>query len=158
MAHYTNDPLGPEGSRPQDAVPTDEAGRQASEPVTDHIDDRGDQEPEDLNGLADLAPSSASNSTAEQPRPPRRKRRTTSRRRDLDPAAAAISEAGSEDDGEALHDLEAKGFTPDEARRLIDITARLAQSAEAREAEATRRRLHFTRWLLDHGRLDEWSA
>ncbi len=57
-----------------------------------------------------------------------------------------------------LQELEAQGFTVDEAQRLLYISDRLATSREAREAEATLRRLRFTRWLIEHGVLDEFSA
>ena len=55
-------------------------------------------------------------------------------------------------------DLEQQGFTPDEVRRLVVVSDRLADSEESRGAEAEMRRLRFTRWLIQHGRLDEWSA
>lgn len=54
--------------------------------------------------------------------------------------------------------LQAQGFTVDEAQRLIDISKRLETSAEARESEASLRRLRFTQWLIEHGILDEFSA
>ncbi|MBF6589111.1 MAG: hypothetical protein IVW57_01105 [Ktedonobacterales bacterium] len=54
--------------------------------------------------------------------------------------------------------LEAQGFTPDEAARLIDISDRLANSREVREGEAVMRRLRFHRWLVERGLLDEFSA
>lgn len=54
--------------------------------------------------------------------------------------------------------LEAQGFTEDEAVRLISVSERVAHSGEAREAEELLRRLHFTRWLVEHGMLDEFSA
>src|SRR5579872_2550346 len=55
-------------------------------------------------------------------------------------------------------DLEARGFTADEVQRLVVVSDRQAQSDESQVAEATLRRLRFTRWLIDHGMLDEWSA
>jgi hypothetical protein len=55
-------------------------------------------------------------------------------------------------------DLTSQGFTAEEVRRLIVISSRAATSAEARAAEEQMRRLRFTRWLIDHGVLDEWSA
>ena len=61
-------------------------------------------------------------------------------------------------DASALHDLEAQGFTEDEAVRLIHVSDRLKTSREAREAEAVLRRLRFTRWLIQQGMLDEFSA
>jgi hypothetical protein len=61
-------------------------------------------------------------------------------------------------DDSAMHELEAQGFTSDEAIRLIHVSDRLAISGEAREAEAVLRRLRFTRWLIERGVLDEFSA
>ena len=58
----------------------------------------------------------------------------------------------------AFRELEAQGFSADEASRIVVLSERLADSHEAREAEATLRRLRFTRWLVEHGMLDEWSA
>lgn len=55
-------------------------------------------------------------------------------------------------------DLESQGFTPDEVHRLVLISARQARSQESRDAEAQMRRLRFTRWLVERGVLDEWSA
>ena len=55
-------------------------------------------------------------------------------------------------------DLTSQGFTAEEVRHLIVISTRAATSAEARAAEAQMRRLRFTRWLIEHGVLDEWSA
>jgi hypothetical protein len=74
-----------------------------------------------------------------------------------------LLEAGSKHEAEAdsrqiVQDLESQGFTPDEALRLIHISDLLATSREAREAEATMRRLRFTRWLFERGVLSEFSA
>jgi hypothetical protein len=64
-----------------------------------------------------------------------------------------------EEDGDAaIEALAAQGFTTDEVLRLIRFSGRLANSHEARESEATLRRLRFTRWLIEHGVLDEFSA
>jgi hypothetical protein len=57
-----------------------------------------------------------------------------------------------------VHELEAQGFTTDEALGLIHVSENLSSSREARDAEATLRRLRFTRWLIAHGILDEFSA
>ena len=57
-----------------------------------------------------------------------------------------------------VDELEAQGFTHDEAIRLIHVSDRAATSGEALEAEAMLRRLRFTRWLVERGLLDEWSA
>lgn len=75
---------------------------------------------------------------------------------------AFADDAEQGDEREAVvpteEDLESQGFTPDEVRRLVLISDRAAQSAESRAAEAEMRRLRFTRWLIEHGVLDEWSA
>jgi hypothetical protein len=55
-------------------------------------------------------------------------------------------------------ELERQGFTADEVSRLVLVSKRQEDSAESRFAEAALRRLRFTRWLIEHGRLDEWSA
>lgn len=69
------------------------------------------------------------------------------------------AEAGAQREQDAaLHELEAQGFTADEAVRIIHVSDRAATSREAREAEATLRRLRFTRWLIERGVLDEFSA
>jgi hypothetical protein len=76
-----------------------------------------------------------------------------------DTAPVQANETAQPPDTEAeLAQLEAQGFTPDEAARLIYISDRLAHSREAREAEAVMRRLRFHRWLVESGRLDEFSA
>lgn len=67
-------------------------------------------------------------------------------------------ETGKDDEAEAVAQLQSQGFTPDEAIRLVHVSGRAATSREAREAEATLRRLRFTRWLIEHGMLDEFSA
>ncbi len=58
----------------------------------------------------------------------------------------------------ARDELIAQGFTNDEAARIIDLSVRLGTSREARDAEASLRRLRFTRWLVERGVLDEFSA
>jgi hypothetical protein len=75
-------------------------------------------------------------------------------------AAAAPQAADAEPELAATtsDDLASQGFTPDEVRRLVVISARAARSPEVRAAEAQMRRLRFTRWLIEHGVLDEWSA
>src|SRR5262249_19875963 len=57
----------------------------------------------------------------------------------------AVSATGEVDE------LEAQGFTHDEAIRLIHVSDRAATSGEALEAEAMLRRLRFTRWLVERG-------
>ena len=57
-----------------------------------------------------------------------------------------------------LSELEAQGFTEDEAYQLIHVSHRIANSRETREAEAIIRRLRFNRWLFEQGKLSEFSA
>lgn len=74
-------------------------------------------------------------------------------------AEAVDEEATSEvDEQTALTELEAQGFTTDEALRLIHVSDQMATSREVRESEAALRRLRFARWLVEHGMLDEYSA
>ncbi|HEX9037971.1 MAG TPA: hypothetical protein VF808_13385 [Ktedonobacterales bacterium] len=70
----------------------------------------------------------------------------------VDPEAARAAEEA--DRARAVIELESKGFSEIEALRLIGISKRLENSAEARQA----RRLRFTRWLVEQGILDEFSA
>ena len=60
-------------------------------------------------------------------------------------------------DDDDLRKLMALGFTHDEATRLIDVSVRITNSNEARDAEATRKRLQFAKWLVEQGVLDEFS-
>jgi hypothetical protein len=81
---------------------------------------------------------------------PRRPRRNT---RENQPEAQANVE--SEDsvissEEADLRELEERGFTRDEATRLIDLSVRIN--------EATIKRLQFTRWLVEQGLLDEFSV
>jgi hypothetical protein len=149
MTQHTNDTFGNEASRPQDAIPIEQAQHEPAEPQAEPTGD--------LQDLAELAetsqPTPADEASATSERAARPTRRKSSRAR-----KSQAKEQTPLEPGRALQDLEARGFTEDEARRLIDISDRSAQSAEAREAEATLRRLMFTRWLVEHGRLDEWSA
>lgn len=55
-------------------------------------------------------------------------------------------------------ELEAEGFTPEEAERLIEVTKRLETSAEALASQAEMKRLRFAQWLFERGRLDEFSV
>jgi hypothetical protein len=54
----------------------------------------------------------------------------------------------------AVVELESQGFSETEALRLLDTSKRLERSTEARQT----RRLRFTRWLVEQGILDEFSA
>lgn len=55
-------------------------------------------------------------------------------------------------------ELEAQGFSSDEAQRLIDMSRRLETSAEARASQAELKRLRFAQWLIERGILNEFSA
>lgn len=92
---------------------------------------------------------------------PRRKARkpasrTRAARREGGEPVVALSRRKTLSD--EVDELEAQGFTEDEAVRLISVSERVAHSGEAREAEELLRRLRFTRWLVEHGMLDEFSA
>lgn len=78
--------------------------------------------------------------------------RATKRATAIDPEATRAAEAAER--AVAVVELESQGFSEDEALRLIDISKRMESSTEAREA----RRLRFTRWLVEQGILDEFSA
>jgi hypothetical protein len=67
------------------------------------------------------------------------------------PSKAAVDDA-------TLSELQAQGFTEDEAYHLIHVSDRIANSLETREAEAVIRRLRFNRWLFEQGKLSEFSA
>lgn len=82
---------------------------------------------------------------ASEPRPAPRRRAARKREYRADSAAAAKAKR----DREELAALEAQGFTADEAARLVRI---------ADPNQAVMRRLDFHRWLVEHGRLDEFSA
>src|SRR5262245_41858334 len=68
---------------------------------------------------------------------------------------ASLREAEFAKTTHAQRELEAQGFTPDEAARIIHLSDRLEDSREVREAQVVLRRLRFTRWLIEHGVLDE---
>ncbi|MGZ3636652.1 MAG: hypothetical protein ACXVCX_02315 [Ktedonobacterales bacterium] len=81
-------------------------------------------------------------------------------RNDQQPADATVSTDDTEELAaiRTLDELKAQGFTADEAVRLIHVSDRLANGREARESQTTLRRLRFTRWLIEHGVLDEFTA
>jgi hypothetical protein len=156
MTHHTNDTFGNEASRPQDAIPAIPIEETQHTPA-----DPQSEPPGDLKDLAELAATSQERPQASSPGetpPARAEAQRTPRRKSVRAKKARAKQPSPLDANEALHDLEERGFSEDEARRLIDISGRITQSAEAREAEATMRRLRFTRWLVEHGMLDEWSA
>jgi hypothetical protein len=74
-------------------------------------------------------------------------RRRGTRKREQRAEGGAPTKAMREQD--ELAALEAQGFTPDEAARLLRI---------ADPNQAVMRRLDFHRWLVEHGLLDEFSA
>ncbi|MFI5273468.1 MAG: hypothetical protein ACHQ4H_10600 [Ktedonobacterales bacterium] len=99
--------------------------------------------------------------SADELAPRRRSRKpsgTKSRAPQLDAGEAIVALPRRKSLTDEVTDLESQGFTEDEAVRLISVSERLAHSGEARESEETMRRLHFTRWLVEHGVLDEFSA
>lgn len=93
-------------------------------------------------------------------RRPAARRMTDERTSAPTPPSEQAPDAIPDDDGDdsAMHTLESQGFTEDEAIRLIHVSDRLKTSREARESEAVLRRLRFTRWLIQQGMLDEFSA
>ena len=120
----------------------------------------------------DVAPEEASSRTdepveAEAVEPmttntaPRRQRRNkngdASEAQAADQTDADPEESASMSDDDDLRKLMALGFTHDEATRLIDVSVRITNSNEARDAEATRKRLQFAKWLVEQGVLDEFS-
>ncbi len=94
--------------------------------------------------------------TAKKPVPAGRKARKP--RQKAGGAAAKNTGQQPENATGEVDELEAQGFTHDEAIRLLDFSDRAATSSEVLEAEAMMRRLRFTRWLVERGLLDEWSA
>jgi hypothetical protein len=115
---------------------------------------------------------SAKNAEQEQLAKPRQTRSAASRRRTTPaegiieltlrqntPNARGAAEAqATAIDKATLSELEAQGFTEDEAYQLIHVSHRIANSSETREAEAIIRRLRFNRWLFEQGKLSEFSA
>jgi hypothetical protein len=115
-------------------------------------------DPDTINPASD----SATHKTRARRQSPRNAARRLSDERAIVqlPTSERAAQVADEADGDASarHDLEAQGFTEDEAVRLIHVSDRLKTSREAREAEAVLRRLRFTRWLIQQGMLDEFSA
>ena len=141
----------------QPSVAADEAGKEAVSPSSES----GSQA--NTDDSAPIAPkaraSRASNRTgARQPRP-RKDGIIELRAPGKSTNAPATSPNVTDDeDDRARGELQAQGFTADEAARIVDLSARLSVSREARDAEASLRRLRFTRWLVERGVLDEFSA
>jgi|SwirhisoilCB2_FD_contig_41_13153090_length_451_multi_4_in_0_out_0_1 hypothetical protein len=122
--------------------------------MAEHVFDTYDDQTPHLND--DAKPTDP----AREPRQldPNKPRRGGQRKRNTRPTEMSIGGTQPHDPQAELAQLESQGFTPDEAARLIYISDRLAHSREAREAEAVMRRLRFHRWLVESGRLDEFSA
>ena len=130
---------------PQDMPPLSDLSRVERQAKQDSEDDDGQ-----LNGAAN---------TVKKPVPAGRKARKPRQKAEgaktKDAVQGTESSTGEVDE---VDELEARGFTHDEAIRLIHVSDRAATSGEAQEAEAMLRRLRFTRWLVERGLLDEWSA
>lgn len=112
---------------------------------------RAEHDNEDDDGQADGAADSV-----KKPVPAGRKARKP--RQKAEGAKAKDAVQGTESSTGEVDELQAQGFTHDEAIRLIHVSDQAANSGEAQEAEAVLRRLRFTRWLVERGLLDEWSA
>jgi len=105
------------------------------------------------------------NSTNSEPQPSKKFVRNRRESGDQEPAQredARSGISGSSGDGstapaaeETLESLESQGFTREEAERLVQVSDQLSRSGEAAEAEATMRRLRFTKWLVDTGILSD---
>ncbi len=80
-------------------------------------------------------------------RPAASRRRSRGRKRARRDETAAVAKARRE--REELEELEAQGFSPEEAARLLRVED---------PNEAVMRRLRFQRWLVEHGLLDEFTA
>jgi hypothetical protein len=118
--------------------------------------------------IAGATESTASTETTERPRARRASRKAstapTRATEDAteDAAACATTEttgvtAMSAIDADRI-ELEAQGFSADEADRLIDVSKRLESSAEALASQAELKRLRFAQWLVERGILDEFSV
>jgi hypothetical protein len=118
--------------------------------------------------IAGATESTASTETTERPRARRASRKAsnapTRATEDAteDAAACATTEttgvtAMSTIDADRI-ELEAQGFSADEADRLIDVSKRLESSAEALASQAELKRLRFAQWLVERGILDEFSV
>ena len=107
--------------------------------------------------VADEETSSHVDETVTMHAAPRRPRRSKNGDAVETHAEAEEGEADGSSEDTDLHVLEALGFTEDEALRLIEVAVRITNSDEVRDAEATRKRLQFTKWLIDQGKLDEFS-
>jgi hypothetical protein len=114
--------------------------------------------------LTEAAPTEGDRAQAVDATPRPRARRTTRKSVSAEPtpvenAATRAQEqlAVSALEADAM-ELEAQGFSSDEAQRLIDMSKRLETSAEARASQAELKRLRFAQWLIERGILNEFSA
>jgi hypothetical protein len=55
----------------------------------------------------------------------------------------------------AARALRARGFSPDEAERLVELKNQYNRGA-FREISPAQKRQLFVRWLIEHGRLSDW--
>lgn len=130
----------------------------------DHLDDettRNEEREQHTASNSDKTPATPRTRKGRGTRPARREQPEASAESILRlpvHSAELSGESSESDETIAVSELEAQGFTTDEAIRLIHVSGRVATSREAREAEATLRRLRFTRWLIERGVLDEFSA
>jgi hypothetical protein len=121
------------------------------------LDDQSATPPQGGEDIEDDAEqASGAQDAVKKPVPAGRKSRKP--RQKAHGSGAKAGEQGAESAAGEVDELEAQGFTHDEAIRLLHVSDRAATSGEALEAEATMRRLRFTRWLVERGMLDEWSA
>ncbi len=67
-------------------------------------------------------------------------------------------DAADNTDLDEMTKLAREGFTPDEVKRLLSMSERVAHSSEALESEAVLRRLRFTRWMVEQGLLSEFPS
>ncbi len=110
------------------------------------------------NNLNVDMPSESGNTQAAEEAPRPRARRTSRKPASTtEPARAQEPLSVSPLEADAM-ELEAQGFSADEAQRLIDMSKRLESSAEARASQAELKRLRFTQWLIERGILDEFSV
>jgi hypothetical protein len=122
--------------------------------------DHTDETPPELTAALDAldeTPSDPAGGQGEAPRRPRKASPKSRQRRHETGEPIAPLPRTRRSLVEEVSDLEAQGFTEDEALQLISVSERVAHSGEAQEAEAALRRLRFTRWLIEHGVLDEFT-
>lgn len=126
--------------------------------MTEHVFDTHDEHTPHLHDDAMPADASREPRSLDPKAPrPRSQRKRNANQTNANPSQASQPVTPRDPQAE-LAELETQGFTPDEAARLLYISDRLAHSQEAREAEAVMRRLRFHRWLVESGRLTEFSA